>query len=77
MVPYIPGHKVARYYGIMVLWYYGIMVLWYYGIMVLWYYVHQKTPKNNSSYNYTGHYYSFFCSPAFCVIYLVTIPFFQ
>jgi hypothetical protein len=33
MVPYIPGHKVARYYGIMVLWYYGIMVLWYYGIM--------------------------------------------
>jgi hypothetical protein len=25
MVPYIPGHKVARYYGIMVLWYYGIM----------------------------------------------------
>jgi len=55
----------------------GSIHTWSQGSAVLWYYVNQKTPKNNSSYNYTGHYYSFFCSPAFCVIYLVTIPFFQ
>jgi len=55
----------------------GSIHIWLEGSAVLWYYIHQKTPKNNSSYNYTGHYYSFSCSPAFCVIYLVTIPFFQ